>query len=94
MGWVHPRTNEIAAGLEGVQAAVEAQAHVQHSKVMAKAANHVDTGRLISNITVRRHNKGQAIVFKDPNILSINYGHFTKDGTWVEGIHIIEEALS
>lgn len=94
MGWVHPRTNEIVAGLPGVQAEVSALAVRQHAKVIAKASRHIDTGRLISNITIENHRKGKAIVFHDPAILSLNYGHHTKKGRWVEGIHIIEEALS
>lgn len=100
MGWVDPRTNEIVAGLPGVTAALKEAAERQKAKVMAKAAGHVDSGWLINHIDIRRHNKGYAIVFTDPNIISINYGHWlreTKRGPklrWVEGIHIIEEGLS
>ncbi|SHN24741.1 DUF5403 family protein [Streptomyces yunnanensis] len=99
MGWVHPRTNEIVAGLPGVKAALKETAGKQKSKVMAKAAGHVETGWLIEHISVEEHDKGYAIVFTDPNIISINYGHWlrkSKNGPpikWVEGIHIIEEGL-
>ncbi|MFG2620735.1 DUF5403 family protein [Streptomyces sp. NPDC048507] len=99
MGWVDPRTNEIAAGLPGVKSALKEAAERQKAKVMAKAAGHVESGWLINHIEVQEHEKGYAIVFTDPNILSINYGHWyrrTKKGPpikWVDGIHIIEEGL-
>lgn len=99
MGWVDPRTNEIVAGLPGVTAALKETAETQKAKIVAAAAQHRKTGALISSISIRRHNKGYAIVFADPNIISINYGHWLRETEmgpklkWVDGIHIIEEGL-
>lgn len=100
MGWVDRDTNKIVAGLPGVTATLKETAERQKAKIMAKAAGHVETGWLISHIDVRRHARGYAIVFTDPNIISINYGHWLRETRrgpkirWVEGIHIIEEGLS
>ncbi|MET8684845.1 DUF5403 family protein [Streptomyces sp. NPDC004732] len=102
MGWVNPRSEVIVAGMEGVMAHLGEVTERQYNKVIAAAGEHVETGHLISHIHMKRHNKGYAIVFDDPNILSINWGHFQtytndkglKQKRWVEGIHIAEKGLT
>ncbi|GEB50444.1 DUF5403 family protein [Streptomyces cacaoi] len=100
MANVDRNTADLVAGLPEVLDEVKDAAEHQAGKARAKAGRHVETGHLLSHIKVVRHRKGYAVDFDHPHIVSVNYGHWLrreKAGPklkWVDGIGVIEEALS
>ncbi|WP_458682287.1 DUF5403 family protein [Prescottella equi] len=87
------------AHLEGVKAAVRAQAEKTGAKAEARLAAHRHSGNAKVEVTSGKVDSFVSLV--DPAALSIEFGHFytwfdeqseTERGKWVEGLHIITGA--
>ncbi|MGW2398505.1 DUF5403 family protein [Kitasatospora sp. NPDC001664] len=94
MATVDPKLDERIAGMPGVMAELKAEALERELRAKAVAALHIETGAFIEGIKVKRHRKGYAVLFSDPESLDKNYGGFNKRaGRHVDGVHAIEAAL-
>lgn len=93
MAYVKPNIHKTVAGMPGVMQVLKAHATVMAGEIKAAAAPHRKTGAFEHGIKVRRHRKGYSVDLEDRHSASINYGHFTKTGEWVEGIHAIEHVV-
>ncbi|WP_172384861.1 DUF5403 family protein [Streptomyces sp. MNP-20] len=86
--------DSIVAHLPGVRDGVADVAEERAERVRAVVEAHRRTGDLASGMDVRVNRTDGVISLEDPAVLSINYGHWARDGlTWVSGIHAIEAAL-
>ncbi|MEU7168429.1 DUF5403 family protein [Streptomyces morookaense] len=88
-----PTIHKTVAGLPGVMQNLKGHATVMAGEIKAVAAPHRKTGAFEHGIKVRRLRKGYAVNLEDRNSASINYGHFTEAGVWVDGIHAVEHVV-
>jgi len=59
-----------------------------------RASGHTRTGQFAGSFSVERENSlDWAVVNSDPNAASIEFGHHTPNGTFVEGMHALGGAL-
>ena len=93
MARVYRNTNDVAAHLPGVRAAVSAELEGRAARVRAVVQAHRRTGRLAGGTDVRVGRTDAVVFISHPAVHAINYGHRDRGGGWVEGIHAIEAAL-
>ncbi|RKN09644.1 hypothetical protein D7319_11310 [Streptomyces radicis] len=94
MASVDPRLDSIVAHMPEVRAEVREELERRAARVRAVVAAHVATGALSRSLDVEVSNPDSTVSIADPAIISINYGHHTVNGVWVEGIHAIEAGLT
>ncbi|AUG87142.1 hypothetical protein HOS58_gp10 [Streptomyces phage Attoomi] len=86
--------DRIVARMPGVREAVGDATEASGERVRAVVAAHRNTGALASGMDVKVHRVDGVVSLEDPAVVSINYGHWARDGvTWVSGIHAIEAGL-
>jgi len=84
--------------LHDIAALVNGDVHKVAEKIaslaMARASAHVRTGQFEGSFEVVSENSlDWAVINSDPNAASIEFGHHTKSGTFVEGIHALSGAV-
>ncbi|MFE9396783.1 DUF5403 family protein [Streptomyces flavidovirens] len=86
--------DSIVAHMPGVRDAIGDETDASADRVRAVVAAHRHDGDLASGMTVRVNRVDGVVALEDPAVVSINYGHWARDGlTWVSGIHAIEAGL-
>lgn len=90
MAQVDRNLDRQVAGMRGVQAELTREARGIEARAQAIRAQHFDTGRL--KVERTRGAVDRFVSLEDPNVLSIEYGHFTKSGSFVPGLHILAKA--
>ncbi|MFD9813986.1 DUF5403 family protein [Streptomyces sp. NPDC059080] len=94
MASVNPRLDRLVAHMPEVTAEVRAEMARRAARVRAVVAAHVDSGALSRSLSVETNSVDSTVSIADPNVLAINYGHRTKSGRVVEGIHAIEAGMT
>lgn len=58
--------------------------------------DHIDTGQLLREMRVESSPEDNEVkaVFSREHVKSIEYGHWAVNGTWVEGIGVIQKATT
>lgn len=87
---VDPRADEIIAYLPGVRDAVHAAAEEIAGRARATLARHRDSGD--AHIEVTHGATDAHVSLVDEAALSIEYDHFTPDGTPVPGLRVLRDA--
>lgn len=90
MADVDPNADDIVAHLPGVRDAVRHQAEDIADRARTTLARHRDTGTAEIEVTHGATDAHVSLV--DDAALSIEYGHFTPDGTPVPGLRILRDA--
>lgn len=93
MATVRPDTNKIVARMRGVKSEVRDELDSREARVQAVVDAHRFTGAVSRSLKVRTNRVDSTVSISDPVIVPINYGHVSRNGSWVEGIHAIEAAL-
>ncbi|MFD7101931.1 DUF5403 family protein [Streptomyces celluloflavus] len=81
------------AHLPAVREEVLRHAEERAARIRAVAAGHQDTGEFVRSIKIHKGDVDTIIYSDDPAALSKNYGHQTRSGRMVEGIHAFEAGL-
>lgn len=97
MAYVRPDCSTIVARIVGRSSAMDAGARTVAAKAAAIAGQYRDTGAYIASIEVSTTPGKQGVLDRlisatDPAAQAIEYGHVAPDGSWVEGLHIMERA--
>lgn len=90
MAWVHPRLDAVVAHLPGVTGAVRDAARPIAARARALLAAHYHEGH--SRIVVINQDTDVLVCLEDEAALAIEYGHTTRSGRRVAGLHIIGRA--
>ncbi|MCT2594225.1 DUF5403 family protein [Streptomyces sp. N2-109] len=85
--------NAKIAHMPGVKAAVRDDLESRATRVRAVVADHIHDGHVSASLKVRTNIVDSTVSISDPAIYAINYGHKSRNGSWVEGIHAIEAGL-
>ena len=92
MAQVDRDLNERIAKMRGVRAAITLNANQLEQNAKTIRAQHFVTGQL--KVTHTRGTLDHFVNLEDPNVLSIEYGHFTRGGgRFVRGLHILTRAM-
>lgn len=87
--WIDPRINTSVAMLPGVQAELAALAGSLELQARAHLLQHRDRGDSRIERTRSGQKKDWWISLVDEHAMSIEYGHHTRSGTFVQGLGII-----
>lgn len=91
MAWVDPDCNDIVAHLRGVKDAVGEEAGEIATRARRVLAQHHYTGA--SRIVVTTQDTDRIVWLVDRAALSIEFGHTTRHGRDVEGVHALGRAV-
>ncbi|MGW7270815.1 DUF5403 family protein [Streptomyces sp. NPDC054864] len=84
----------IVARMPGVREAIADETDASADRVRSVVEVHRHDGDLARGMAVRVNRVDGVVSLEDPAVVSINYGHWARDGiTWVSGIHAIEAGL-
>lgn len=94
MASVNRNLDRLVAHMPEVRAEVRRELEERATRVRAVVHAHRDTGALSRSLEVEANTTDSTVSIEDPDVLAINYGHRTKSGRMVEGIHAIEAGLT
>lgn len=90
MAEINPNAQDIVAHLPGVRAAVGDAADKIATRARATLAAHRDSGD--ARVEATRGGTDSHVSLVDEAALSIEYGHFTPNGTLVRGLRVLRDA--
>lgn len=92
MAQVYKNCNSLIAHLDGVTGAVVDTATPILGRARARLAAHRDDGD--HEVQLRLGAQTDAFVeLVGPAPLAVERGHYAPDGTWVEGLHVLRDAV-
>lgn len=94
MAEVYGGLESYLAHLPAVRAEVKAAAERRAAVVRAVGVAHLHTGDFAASVKTEPGATDTVIYSDDPNVLSIEYGHQARDGSFVEGIHAFQAGLA
>lgn len=93
MASVRRDLDKIVAHMKPVKARVKEVCTERAERVKAAVARHRVTGELERGTGVTVGRTDTTVYIEHEAVDAMEYGHFAPDGTWVEGIDVLFEAL-